>query len=478
MGGVVLDEVEVDPLGNYALAYLISKKKECPYLDFKFKIDIGKDSNFPEIAKDIFAFSNYGGGWILIGWKESKSSQYNPMGVPEDYCVDGAVLQEKFNSYSNVKIEIGYQEFDKKIDGVTKHFAAMFIPPSYEILKPIKDGKYLKDGKEKTVFKKDDIFYRRGSQSIHPGEHELELIGKRLVKENYRLSILSGEPDEIEETIYSNLFKVTKLPEFVYFGNKKDYDNISKKILLKQEGIFPEFYFKFKEWNQKIITFENLLDPNNSYRKLVESTSITKEPIKDWIEDPDKNKIIVELLGRELIHFAMHGGLYYFDEKYKLYYPLREGEKRYEKWRSRYRESTRTVASRIWAEQLGTFIYYNPAFTSRFIQLDALDFYLRIYPTFVITEDGKNAIKGFREGTVITRLSYNKYNSSYMNTIRFWIHQLGQGGNIKIGDYLEISSEPMKIETSVGILHDIPSSEFRLEMEEPEGNILNEGGCL
>ena len=86
------------------------RKSEAPFLDFKLTINIGKDSDFPEIAKDIFAFSNYGGGWILIGWKEEKNKRYTPVGVPEDYNVDQANLQEKFNAYLEEPIELLYTE--------------------------------------------------------------------------------------------------------------------------------------------------------------------------------------------------------------------------------------------------------------------------------------------------------------------------------------------------------------------------------
>ena len=51
------------------------------------------------------------------------------VGVPEDYNVDGAVLQEKFNSYSNVPIQIEYKEFTKNIDGKINRFAVIFVPP-------------------------------------------------------------------------------------------------------------------------------------------------------------------------------------------------------------------------------------------------------------------------------------------------------------------------------------------------------------
>ena len=348
------------------------------------------------------------------------------------------------------------------------------LPPSYDIIKPTKDGKYNKGAKEKIVFKEGDLFYRRGTQSIPPSDNELRILKKRLEKENYRLSVLSGEPDEIDEIIYSNLFSVEKLPEYVYTGVKKDYDDISIKVLLKQEGVFPEFFFKFKEWSGKIVTYENLTNYNNIYRKLVKSDTIRKEPIISWIEDPDKNRIIMELLNRELIHYAMKNGMFYFRDKNKLYYPLEVEDKRREKWKSRYGKSTRTVASKMWAEQMNRSIYCHTAFTPKFIQFDSYEFYLRIHPSFVLTGDGKYAIKGPVEGTVITRLSYNKYNSSYLNNILFWIHQLGQGKNIKIGDYLEISSQPVKIEMPVGILYDIPSSEFRMELEELDDDIFEE----
>jgi predicted HTH transcriptional regulator len=259
IGGVVINEVEAEPLSDYVLDFIIAQKKECPYLDFKYTIHVGKNSDFPEIAKDIFAFSNYGGGWILIGWKEETKNQYLPVGLPEDYEVDQAVLQEKFNSYSNLPITIEYREFSKNIDGVITRLAAVYMPPSYEILKPTKIGKYIKRDKERIVFKEGEIFYRRGTQSIPPSSIEMEIIRKRLRQENYRISVLSGEPDKVDEKIYSNLFPIKKFPKYIYSGSQKDYDRESMIVLLNQEGVFPYFYFKFKEWNNRIVTFENFV---------------------------------------------------------------------------------------------------------------------------------------------------------------------------------------------------------------------------
>lgn len=474
MGGVVINEVEAEPLSEYAIDFLMNRKNETPYLDFKLTIDIKKESDFPEIAKDIFAFSNYGGGWILIGWKEEKKNQFTPIGLFEDYSVDQATLQEKFNSFVDEPLELLYKEIRKVVNGQERRFGFIFIPPSHKILIPNKEGRYKKGDKERIVFRRGDIFYRRGTQSIQPSAQENEILKRRIEKEKYRMSILSGEPDEIEEEIYSNLFEV-KIPKYVYFGSKKLYDDISINTLLKQEGVFPEFYYKFKEWNNKILTFENLYDEKNSYSKLVDNTQISRESVDVWLADQDKSNLIIELLYRELIHFAISKKIYYSEKRDKLYYPIgKEKDKRKEQWGGRYTKSTRTVVAKMWAGQLGKSVYCHTACYASFKRIGSKIF-LEVLPTFILTDDGSRPISGFEEGTVITRLSYNKYNNSYLNTILFWIHQLGDGKNIKITDYIEIESEPVKARMSVGILFDIPSSEFRLEIEDTGDEELFKG---
>ncbi|MFH1472117.1 MAG: ATP-binding protein [Nanoarchaeota archaeon] len=487
MGGVVINEIEAAPLSEYVIDFITSQKKESPFLDFKLILHVDKNSNFPELAKDLFAFANYGGGWILIGWMEYPKSQYVPVGLSDNYQVDQATLQEKFNSYLEEPIELQYLEFTKdfkslfinakdevkeKVNSNSNRFAAIYVPPSHKILIPKKDGIYQKDGKDRVVFKKGATFYRRGTQNINPSSYELSIINKRLEKENYRISVLSGEPDEIEETLHSNLFEISQLPKFVYLGTKKDLDDVSIKVLLKQEGIFPEWYYKFKEWNNKIVTFENLEDAQNPYRKLVDGNSVIKESLEKWLVNEDKNRIIVELLNKELRHYAIKKGLHYFTKKDNLYYSTSMNERK-EKWKARYGASTRTVAAKMYAAQIGTSIYWNAAFIGNFLKIGG-KFYLRILPTFVITEDGTRPIFGPKIGTIITRLSYNMYNDSYLNTILFWVHQLGDGHDVKIENYLTISSKPVQLKSPVGILYDIPSTEFRFDIEKNETRVIEE----
>ena len=92
-------------------------------------------------------------------------------------------------------------------------------------------------------------------------------------------------------------------------------------------------------------------------------------------------------------------------------------------------------------------------------------FFLQINPTFLITTDGKHVISGLREGTVITRLSYNKYNDAQLNSLLFWSNKLGGGNDIRILDDFVISSEPVQTTFDYGISWDIPATEIKAMIE-------------
>jgi hypothetical protein len=487
---ISINEHKTEPLSDHAVDFLTALRKECPYLDFKLTLDISKSSNFPEIAKDILAFSNYGGGWILIGWKEYKSSQFIPVGLPQDYKIDSAALQEKFNSFIDCPISIEYREFDRDfsnkfknlneevktmINSISKRFGAIFIPPSRQELIPKKDGSYKEGDKQRTPFKTGDIMYRRGTQSILASKKEIEIIKKRSEKEDHRISILSGEPDNIDEELLSNLFKLNKLPTYVYLGDKKPYDDSSIKYLLEEKGVKPAFFYKFKEWNKKIVTFENLQDENNPYSALIESKSATRELFQSWFDDEDKRRIVIELLNKELIHYAISKGMHYDFYRNSLFYAIykNESETRKLEWSGRYRSSTKTVAAKMFASQLGKSIFWHIAFSPS-IQIIDREIYLKIIPNFVITEEGTRSISGAREGTIITRLSYSMHNSKYLNNILFWINQLSDNGLIKIRNYIEIDSNPTKLVIPKGIIFDIPSGEFEDSSEEEQEEVTED----
>ena len=161
-----LPEVSVDPIGDLILDFLIGRDNESACVDFKETINVSTDGPFAKIAKDIFAFSNYGGGYILLGFKEWKkiakvnevesekpSRTFIPVGLSQELHVDQASLQEKFNSYSNFPIAIDYREFWRNIDGNNRKFSVIYVNPSPAVIYPKKKGIYVDSrGKTKTAF--------------------------------------------------------------------------------------------------------------------------------------------------------------------------------------------------------------------------------------------------------------------------------------------------------------------------------------
>ena len=468
-----LPEVKVEPLGDLMLDFLIDRDNESAYVDFKEVIDISKEGPFAKIAKDIFALSNYGGGFILIGFKERKNeSQVNKrvtelpkrtflqVGLQEDFHIDQASLQEKFNAYANSPIELGYREFWRKIYGTQKKFAAIYVPASQSVLKPVKRGLY-EDfrGKTKTAFDIGTILIRRGTQSIVASDRDLAWIKERSREAEYSLSVLTGKPDYVRETLFSNLFEIIKLPASIWSAEEMGLDEV--------EGIESGDGFQsFVPWNRKIVSFYNLLQINEPFARGIIKESIEREDVQSWVQDPDRRKVIISLLNKELSLHISRIGLSEEPNKHKFFYSSTE-ESRKEAWRSRFRASSeKTVAQRIWAEQVHSFVYWHIAVNANFTSLHN-HLYLRLIPTIQITEDGRNAIFGEKEGTIITRLIHNKYNADYLNSVLFWIQKLANGNDaLSLFDgQIVVSTNPVETDVEVGIREDVPPSESSLKVK-------------
>jgi len=461
-----LPEVNVEPLGDIMLDYLIEKDSEDEYLDFKETLSISKDAPFAKIAKDIFAFSNWGGGFIIIGFRERKKFRsinpeekrsFIPILLPENFHIDQADLQTKFNSYSPEPLRIGYREFYRNFGGTDYKLAAIYIPPSTSVLKPSKDGFYLDEkGKRRQAFRAEVIFYRRGTQSILASKEEISFIQRRAQSEGYRISVLSGQPDQIQEKIYSNLFEVIKTPKTIWTAYPKSIDSaISGRV---RHIPYSEVYVS---WNNKIITFTDLSNPKGPFWNEIEINSIKKDDLTEWLNDHNKQKVIINLLNKEIRFLADKIGLLREEYRKQKFYYSCDGEARTITWNPRYRtSSTLTVAQRMWASQLNRYIFWHIAVIARFRYL-GYRLFLRLEPTLIITINGRKAIFGPKEGTIITRLTYHRYNASYLNSLLFWISQFAEGKDtitLAQGKFL-VSARSVESKINVGILSDRPAKE-------------------
>jgi hypothetical protein len=470
-----LQEVDVEPLGNLMLDFLIEWDKEEAFLDFKETLSIAKNSPFAKIAKGILAFSNYGGGFILVGFREKAKAAdaqeadekrtYLPVGLPEDFHIDQASLQEKFNAYLKEPVELHYREFHRTLDGIQKKFAAIYVPPSTSVLKPIRSGFYRDEkGKQHTAFGINAVLIRRGTQSMVATKEEIDWIQKRAEKEGYRLSVLSGEPDQVQETLYSNLFEVIKIPEVIWTGPLRPIGEGERRTRTNER-----YTAVYVLWNDRMVTFDDISNPQSPLWEMIEPSGVQKEELAAWLSDGDRQRVVIWLLNKELRFLADRLGLLHESKKQKFYYSC-DAEYRTEKWSPRFRaSSTLKVAQRIWAQQLGRSIFWHLAVIAPFAYIGNR-LYLKLMPTIQLTNNGREAVFGPREGTVITRLMYNRYNSSYLNQIFFWISKMADGkDNIELAQgTVLVLARPVESRINVGILYDRPTAEPVQEIPEVE----------
>ena len=227
----------------------------------------------------------------------------------------------------------------------------------------------------------------------------------------------------------------------------------------------------FRVYEDKLVTLQNLNDIDSIYRNLIKTDSVYTESTDYWLSNKDKKLVLISLLNKAIINEARHKGMWHNHKTNKLFFSS-TGQKRFMSWPAKFKTARRTVANQVYASQLKTKIFLHPAITTTFIELGD-KFFLQINPTFVITIDGKKVLSGLREGTIITKVSYNKYNDAHLNNVLFWSNKLGDGNDIIINPDFIISSKPIGTSTEYGISWDIPTTELKYMIEhyKPEADL-------
>jgi len=456
-----------NPINDEIVDFLMSKNGETAEYDFKYLINLKKNSDFVKIVEDIFAMSNYGGGYILFGFKERDDvAGYEPLGLPEGFSVDRADVQRKFNSFSNEPLELHYKEFTRIIETETidelRRFSILYVPPSPVELYPIKDGTYVDErGKTKTLFRDKDILIRRGDITDRATPTERTWIKNRVKNQSFQIGILSGDADEINENIYSNIFEVTHIPKNIYecclYDRNRLYEfrNIARlnNVAFISQGDF-------------VYSFENL---NVTYFDdyFYKTTHITHKT-SDFFDNKDNEILFKWLLNSEIGLYLLNKNFRY-DKKYKNTYfflKLSNSNERKVSWQSRYRKATRFVVRYSFEPKLEQYVYRHDASEFRFVDIGE-KYYLVVKPRIILSYDGFNSTHDSRQGPIITRLLHDEYNDKYLNNVLFWISQFEQEkDDIMLNNRIKISSIPVILDFNKGIRYDRPKKEFKDRIEE------------
>lgn len=438
-------DAEAGPLDEPFLRYLFRKTHESPAWDFKSELNISKGGDFAKTAKDIFAFGNFGGGHILIGWKRNAKGVYEPIGVPDEFSIDQATLQEKFNAYSPTPVTLDYVEFYRTVENPTtkkdetRKYAAIYVPPFLELLAPVKDVAYFEN---RLALRKDVIYTRRGTQSVPASPEEIVKLRERAKSDAYRVALVSGKPDPVEETLHSNLFPILRLPTEAY----------SAELRVSKVPGDARRRWACVTYGGRLYAFD---DPRETELKnYISHSSVHRVNLSKWRQDPDRDCIFRWLLKEAIKCSGMAKGMRAQHKGDRLFYPLRDNEsQRKIAWR-RSRGRGRNVATKHYADAFEQVVYKHPA-----IGLDIIEFadklYVQLVPTYVITWDGYRPIQDERVGAVVTSLLHDKYNADYLRDMYFWVEQLETlEGRIALPEGFEISSKPLMARVDVGLVSD------------------------
>ncbi|MFX1534097.1 MAG: RNA-binding domain-containing protein [Promethearchaeota archaeon] len=210
------------------LLKLINRKSESDRHDYKQEFNISNKKERYEFIKDISAFSNARGGYIIIGI----SDDYQLVGLKEK--IEVAKISEVLESYFGFPFDIDHThlEIDDKI------FCLMYIPSVTDrIISCPKDVSITVGKKQKTIIRKGDVFFRRGTRNVKAGTRDYEFIMQKINyfenKKSYIEKKESSKKQKIEQKISSEdktlKNAIKKLSD--YWSKKADF-----KFVLTPDG--------------------------------------------------------------------------------------------------------------------------------------------------------------------------------------------------------------------------------------------------
>lgn len=167
-------------LDQVKLQELIDLRREDENLDYKSYYDYSSKSKKDrvELAKDILAFANTPhGGYIVLGVSDD---HFAPVGLPLDYQLDQATLQDKITPYAGREIKIYYAQHKIKIvceeemHAKTRLFGLIYIEQCDEPVVVAKEGHIsLDNGDQESIFRCGDILIRKGSKSTKADNNDI-----------------------------------------------------------------------------------------------------------------------------------------------------------------------------------------------------------------------------------------------------------------------------------------------------------------
>ncbi|MGA2781998.1 MAG: ATP-binding protein [Smithella sp.] len=197
-----------DPLTRKTALFLAEYAEEDDRVDYKLTIDPASEKDWLEITKDISAFANTYGGYLVFGINNSEKQivglSKNIVGILKD----ANNVHQKINRHLEPHI-IGLRAKEFKIDGFS--IVIIYIPQSIGLTHMIsKDGIFdHTSGKPKTVLQKGTMYVRQSGGNHLVDSRDLSDIIERRI-DQFRNSLSEKVARVVQSPASSNVFILSK----------------------------------------------------------------------------------------------------------------------------------------------------------------------------------------------------------------------------------------------------------------------------
>jgi hypothetical protein len=233
---------------------------------------------------------------------------------------------------------------------------------------------------------------------------------------------------ERKEWLYSNLLKVTALPDHLYVANTPHRFAGSLWTALRQASgdIGPEWLLTSK----RILSFRDLRE--HPWNTICNQATIRTFDTEEWAEteDPDRRRDFVRLLNHCLREFARSLDLCYSKALDCYYFPATSDLKsRTLTYRSLQQKATRDVFAVYHKKSDPETVshFRHSAFSGAF-QRYGRDWYLQLTPTYVYTVDG-HRLSRFH-GDLLAGIKRFDRNAAVVGQIAMWSEYLTPEGSL------------------------------------------------
>lgn len=265
----------------------------------------------------------------------------------------------------------------------------------------------------------------------------------------------SHEPDKVDEVLYTNLYKVKRIPVI---------KSASTKFSTRRD-VWQELRCKlpaFEVREGKLYTTSKIECAGNILRPAVDIDSIKDVPLGFWLENDDRKRILTTLFNMHANDRCREMGLSY-DKTGRRYYGDKTrvtGEKL--RWLSHVRTGRRPLII-PYENDDGIQFYRHRALRLSFHVLGRKVF-LQINTGWTFTHDGSAIIADRkRRSSLNTRLRSYGDNDDDFTEQRFWAWLLSKDGQIEMGEHdnpVQVEYMPLKFTSQAGIYGDYRPAPF------------------